>query len=118
MGRNSPSAFHRLLIFAILSILLQMASAQTVDVQFWVPNGTVNSISRINKSVYVGGSFSYVGPSTGYGAEVDLFTGSPNMSMAKVNGPITSVVSDRNGGWYIGGYFKGLGVARETISHT
>ena len=57
-------------------------------------------------------------PTTGYGAAIDINTGSPNLAFAKVNGNINAVVPDGAGGWYIGGNFTMVGgVARNNIAH-
>lgn len=78
---------------------------QSIQDSVWVPNGPVYDIAISGDTVYFGGTFSFVGPSTGHGSAIDLNTGNPNLSYARINDHILAVVSDGLGGWYIGGYF-------------
>ena len=49
--------------------------AQTVDSRLWVPNDRVYTVVPHGNRIYMGGEFTYVGPSTGYGAAIDINTG-------------------------------------------
>jgi hypothetical protein len=53
----------------------------------------------------ISGYFNQVGPYSGSGLLVNSSTSSVDNSFPKINGTISSCVSDGNGGWYIGGSF-------------
>ncbi|MCX7016343.1 MAG: hypothetical protein NTW86_27940 [Candidatus Sumerlaeota bacterium] len=83
----------------------------------WVTNGIVQAIVRSGDTVYIGGSFTYVGPNTGGGVPIDAGTGRAVGSFPKVNGKVGACVSDGIGGWFIGGHFTSVaGVARNNIA--
>ncbi len=75
------------------------------DLSFWVTNGEVYSILPTPDTVYIGGSFTYVGPNTGNGAPFDASTGQPLPSFPRAEGSVYACVPDGSGGWFIGGYF-------------
>ena len=98
--------------------LTNQTYSQTPNPNMWVTNGTVNAIAVDGDYTYIGGSFTYVGPNTGYGAKITTTSTSPNMSFPKVNGFISCSVSDGNGGWYLGGHFTKVGsYTRNYIAH-
>jgi len=84
-----------------------------------VTDGDVYAITTSGSTVYIGGKFSYVGPSnTTCGAALSASTGSPIPPYLKANGPINAVVSDGSGGWYIGGSFTRIGgTVRRGLAH-
>ncbi len=69
----------------------------------WVTGGSVNAIVIDGATTYIGGSFSYVGPNTGHGAQMDTKTGALFPALSKVTMTINVVVADGAGGWFIGG---------------
>src|ERR1043166_625242 len=71
----------------------------------WVTNGTVYSIAESCGTIYLGGTFSYVGPPTGSFVAIDTATGQWNPVLARVNSWVNAVAADGAGGWYIGGGF-------------
>ena len=86
----------------------------------WITNGAVNAIvpDLTNNLIYIGGSFTYVGPNTGSGVPLDENSGQALPTFPRVNGSISSVISDGAGGWYIGGNFTSVGgIARNRIAH-
>lgn len=86
----------------------------------WVTNGTVKAlVSDTSKGViYLGGQFSIVGKSTGGGGSIDKASAMPSNNLPKVSGDVRAVVSDDNGGWYIGGLFSDVGgVKRQNLAH-
>lgn len=84
----------------------------------WIVNGNINTILNYEKTTYIGGSFSYVGPNTGYGAVVDPEKGVIVPAFPKINGPVYAVISDRVGGWFVGGNFTKVGnVPLNRIAH-
>lgn len=107
----------------LLSVLLGLSGnsqtiCQTVYENYWIPNNSVFASVRSSNTVYIGGAFTQVGPSTGCGTLIDMNTGNPNLSFDKVNSSIMTSVSDGSGGWYIGGYFTRVGdVQRNKLAH-
>ena len=55
----------------LLALLPAPARSQALDANRWLTDGDVNAIVPWGNTVYVGGSFGYVGPNTGGWAEVD-----------------------------------------------
>jgi hypothetical protein len=107
------------LLIALISCLCAAgASAQTVREDLFITNGTVNAQVTSGTTLYLGGSFSFVGPVTGSGVPVDTTTGVAVSGFPKVNGQVNTAVSDGAGGWYIGGSFSVVGgVARSNVAH-
>ncbi|MBN2572098.1 MAG: T9SS type A sorting domain-containing protein [Ignavibacteriales bacterium] len=98
----------KLLFFFIFSIIILKAQSNIPDTNMWITNGTVYAIEVDDENIYIGGSFTYVGPKTGHGAY--LYTSSwKNKKFPEVNGPIYTIVVDENGSWYIGGQFSKVG---------
>lgn len=115
----------RLRLAAITSGLLlifcaQVAAAQAVDPRLWStdPGWTVTAIARSENTLYFGGSFKSVGPSTGGGVPVSERNGTPASVYPKVAGEVAEVISDGHGGWFIGGTFTGVGgLPRRNLAH-
>jgi len=105
-------------LFIFLFSLSASVMAQTLHSNFPVTNGTVNVMVQSGNNLFLGGSFSSVGPNTGRGVGIDATTGNYISGFPDVNGQINAVVSDDAGGWYIGGVFTQVGgVARSCIAH-
>src|SRR2546422_4495628 len=85
------------------------AEAQTVRQDFYITDGAVSAEVLSGNTLYIGGSFTLVGPATGGFVPVDTATALPSSGFPKVAGTIYSVVSDGSGGWYVGGSFTGVG---------
>ena len=104
-------------ILACLVVLASPAVSQDVDSNMWLTDGIVNAVVRSGNTVYIGGSFTYVGPATGNGSALDRTTGSL-LPYSKVNGVIWTVAPDGSGGWYIGGTFSEVGgESRQNLAH-
>ena len=73
------------------------------------PNGEVYSIYKSGNTVYYGGDFDLVGPTTGSATIVDNTNAQPNTKLPRIVGTIYSTISDGKGGWYIGGVFNTVG---------
>lgn len=84
----------------------------------WQTDGTVNSAVISNNTLYIGGSFSYVGPYKGTMVAVDNSTGEWKDGWPVVNARVNSIIPDNAGGWYICGSFTQIGgINRTGIAH-
>lgn len=86
----------------------------------YVANGTVSAmvLDSTNHLIYLGGSFTMVGPNTGFGVPVDTSSGLPATHFPHVNGSVRAVEADGSGGWYIGGTFTNVGgQTRNRVAH-
>ena len=68
-------------------------------------NGTVVAVLESGGRIYIGGTFSWVGPRTGNGIATGAADGLRTASLARLNGPAYAAAADGKGGWYIGGAF-------------
>lgn len=81
-------------------------------------NDGINAIVELGNTVYIGGSFTVVGPYTGTGVPIDASSGVPVAGFPKVNGQVHAVIPDGSGGWYIGGFFTNVGgLVRNRVAH-
>ena len=102
-----------------LMLLSRAAPAQVPDTTLWVtgPGSNVLAVARSENTLYLGGNFSSMGPSTGGGVPVDLLEGSVRRPFARIAGG-AGAVSDGAGGWYVGGSFAGVGgLKRLNLAH-
>ena len=84
----------------------------------WVANGTVYAIARTSSTIYIGGDFTHVGPATGGCVPLSAATGEVPALFPKVFGRVYACVSDRAGGWFIGGLFNRVGdLRRYNLAH-
>jgi len=91
--------------------------AQTVDTSLWVTDGAVCSMVRDAGTIYIGGSFTRVGPATGCGVAIDASTGAAQQPYPRVAGYVRAVAPDGSGGWYLGGSFTLVrGQARNNLA--
>ena len=100
--------------------LSQPASASSADVadRTWVTDGRVSSVVRAADRIYLGGSFTLVGPNTGFGVALSAADGRIDASFPRINDKVRAVVADGSGGWYIGGDFQRVGAAfRPGLAH-
>ena len=100
---------------ALLGVLAAgRVEAQTARQDFYITNGTVNAQVLSGNSLYIGGSFTNVGPVVGCGVPLDPSTGVAIAGFPHVTGQINAVISDGSGGWFIGGSFTTVGAASRT----
>jgi hypothetical protein len=105
------------LLAAMLAGGARLASAQALDANLWVTDGDVHTVVPSGNTLYVGGTFAYVGPNTGGWSEIDG-SGRTVAHLPRVNGDVTGTVSDGAGGWWICGSFTQVaGIARPGIAH-
>lgn len=119
-ARPHRFAFLRPAVAALLAVALgaTLARAQVVREPFPITNGTVNSVVVSGTTLYLGGSFTSVGPVTGTGVTLSATTGAVAPALPRVNGQVNAVVSDGAGGWFLGGAFTTVGgLARANLAH-
>jgi len=106
-----------LLVLVIGSLFLPaMARAEAMDANMWVTDGDVGAIVPWGNTIYIGGSFGYVGPNTGGWTDVDP-SGFATTRLPRIDGPVTAMISDGAGGWFIAGPFTQVaGIARPGLA--
>ncbi|MBN1524562.1 MAG: delta-60 repeat domain-containing protein [Spirochaetales bacterium] len=75
-------------------------------------DGIVYIAETRDSTLYIGGEFTKLYPQRGHCFPVNAATGNAALDPAvvnKVNGPVYAMVSDNNGGFYIGGEFSKVG---------
>src|SRR2546423_1601960 len=77
-----------LLLLAALGLWAAAARAQAIVPNFNITNGQVSAQVLRGNTLYVGGSFSFVGPVTGAGVPVDQASGLPLAGFPRVNGTV------------------------------
>jgi hypothetical protein len=97
------------------------AALSSVPDNDWVTNGPVTAIARSGSTIYLGGSFSQVGPRTGPAVTFTGGSSTPDASFPQVSGGqglVNAAISDGAGGWYLAGSFSRVGsVARAGLAH-
>lgn len=85
----------------------------------WYDDGSVRAVAVADDgTVYVGGTFTRMGPMTGGGVPLTLDSGQPKPTFPKVDGSVHAVVPDGSGGWYVGGSFERVGgEPRANLAH-
>ena len=94
-------------------------AASAAPPPLWETDGSVSAIVESGGTVYLGGSFSYVGPHTGSGVVLSTESGAVDPAFPQVEGGgVLAAVADGAGGWFIGGDFTSVGgVARRHLAH-
>ncbi len=107
----------KIVLSALLLHVIFASFAQTLLTNYPQANGNVNAIVRTGDTVIMGGTFTKVGQMAQYGVTLDA-EGKIPKSYPQPNGVVYSVVSDKAGGWYIGGNFTLVGgVPRVNLAH-
>jgi hypothetical protein len=105
---------------AVVNVLLSdSASVAYASPSLWGTDGSVTAIAKIGKVIYLGGSFTLVGPSTGSLVAIDRATGAVDPGrLPRVAGAVKTMIPDGAGGWFIGGSFVGVGgLPRAGLAH-
>lgn len=104
-------------LFLASTLLAQPSN--TPRPEFWVTDGPVHALAEHCGTLYIGGAFNYVGPSTGGAAVLDVGTGRPQLPFPRLEvGSVDAVAADGEGGWYLGGNFTLVnGAAHARLVH-
>lgn len=98
------------IFFAFIWIITTSALiSQIPNKNLWIPNNDVYAIAVDSTYTYIGGAFTSVGPNTGQAVQLSTTNPSPNLSFPKITGIVRAIISDANGGWYVGGSFSQIG---------
>jgi hypothetical protein len=74
---------------------------------FWNPDGAVHTILATNGLVYLGGSFNSLSrQNVPTAAGFDFSSASLDPDFPVINGAVHSIISDGEGGWFMGGEFS------------
>ena len=82
----------------------------------WVTDGQVRALAYGNGSLYLGGTFKSVGPSTGSGVALPLGDVKPISGWPQLAGVVNAAEPDGSGGWFIAGRFAIDGRSR-AVAH-
>jgi hypothetical protein len=110
-------------LIAVLALVVGVAPASAarsdhvVRPGLWGVDGAVQSSVVVGNTLYIGGSFTRVGPPTGGLVALDP-TSAAAQTLAPLAGTLSAIVPDGNGGWYVGGEFVAIGGApRANLAH-
>jgi hypothetical protein len=123
LGYRASAWLGTALALILMGVLPSVAGAALSSVADgdWVTNGPVYALARSGNTIYLGGSFSQVGPATGPVVSFSGGSSTPDASFPRVSGGqgvVYTAVSDGAGGWYIGGSFTHVGgIARAGLAH-
>ncbi|MBN2027247.1 MAG: PQQ-binding-like beta-propeller repeat protein [Actinobacteria bacterium] len=116
-----------LLSLSLLALLPPQQAAQAQpdlalpdvpDADTWVVDGYVNAMATDGNVTYIGGGFGRVGPNTGSGVIFDAPSDVPVSPYLRIDYDVYASAGDGSGGWYIGGYFQGVGgMERNYMAH-
>ena len=94
------------------------ASVHSRPSRTYVTNRPVYTVASTEKAIYIGGSFTEVGPRTGPGVGIDSSTGKSRGFAQVDGGRVYAVAPDGAGGYYVGGLFTHVGgLARHNLAH-
>jgi flagellar hook capping protein FlgD/beta-propeller uncharacterized protein DUF5122 len=102
-----PRASLLWIALTVFSLPPKDTTAQAIQ-NGWVTNGNVYTMARSGNTIYLGGYFSRINPATGALIGLDITTGALAQPVPAVVGKVFTVLSDLNGGWYLGGNFTSI----------
>lgn len=76
----------------------------------WLVNDQVDAVVVSGHTLYMGGRFTQIAPHTGPLLAFSASSGAPAAAFPRVaDGAVYAIVSDGQGGWFVGGQFGGIG---------
>ena len=105
MGRYACRAVASAIATAALLPVVPASAAAPSNA---VVRGTVTAVARSGNTIYLGGHFSSIGPSTG-GLALTNGAGTRVDTFPAVEGRIYAVTRDPRGGWFVAGDFTSIG---------
>lgn len=113
--------FERFLLFNLaisqsISLFSQSPSLTTLP-DSWIPKGSIQRVTTGGGNAYISGSFDWAGPYVG--GEIFFYkaTFTLDQTFPIINGTLSSVITDGNGGWFIGRDTKAGGVSVRNLVH-
>jgi len=108
-----------LLYFITGNYSVVLAQSSTPETSLYVTNGSVYDMKESNDTLFIGGTFTYVGPNTGKGTIANANTFSLGPIYPRVEGgKVMTAISDGAGGFFIGGSFTSVGgITRNRLAH-
>lgn len=89
--------------------------------ELWVPNLPASALAKYQHKIYLGGSFTKIGPWSGGGVQTLTNSASnliSEMKQRRISGKINVSIPDGFGGLYIGGEFNSIGgIRRKNLAH-
>jgi hypothetical protein len=96
----------------------ESAAARAIAQDLWGVDNTVAAFARSGNTLYVGGAFNWVGPSTGGLVALPKHSSMRVASFPRVTGYVVDVAADGHGGWFVSGKFTAIGgVPRYCLAH-
>lgn len=106
---------NKLLLLSGIVCTFFTARAQQINQNFWETDGEVKAVLSKPGKLYVGGSFSYIGPTTGSAGVVSTTNGQTLAGNLGISGMVMASVADASGNVYLGGDFKINGTQSATL---
>src|SRR5438093_4215893 len=123
-GARERSGVHLILcmVLGALGLAALPLSAFGQEIQPFLssvdPGSTITGVACSGNTVYICGNFLLLGSPSGGGVPVDARSGAATAMFARVAGTVYVAISDRRGGWYVGGEFTGVGgLSRAHLAH-
>ena len=95
------------------------AAPTTLPLPTWgVVGGGVDAIALSGTTAYIGGDFTYVGPSSGGFVAFDASSGALDPTWPQLTGDGGALAPNGAGGWYVAGSFTAVGgIVRQGLAH-
>src|SRR5262252_938608 len=106
---NRPRFASAGVVIPSLALILLGAPATAAVSPMPSADGNVLALAARGSTLYVGGAFTVIGPTTGSFAAVDTASGRPVGERPMVKGRVYCAIDDGAGGWFVGGQFTAAG---------
>jgi Secretion system C-terminal sorting domain/Domain of unknown function (DUF5122) beta-propeller len=107
--RKNPFLRTTFLLMIAISTQTMGQNTPLFDPDLYITNGYTNAMRAVDNTLYLGGGFSMVGPYSGHGVVFNTTTGAWEKDWPQFTGMVNVVISDNNGGWFVGGDFTAAG---------